>query len=254
LSNISAGRTLRRLREKAGLSVTAVGGAIGKQGKTINAWENGRGEPDITAMITLSSLFGVKNLLAVIATDMYGEKALIRPELSPEEESFLSRFRTLDRYGKLTVERVTDSENERIRLTGAGTGERLREGAENAAYIEIPVSKHPFYPGNGVREEELFETAELIRLPENDLYKGADFAVRVDGAGYEPRFSDGDILLIKRQDDIQIGEIGVFSVDGEVYLRGNGHGRLISINPGLDDITFSGKRKIRCIGKIIAQK
>jgi phage repressor protein C with HTH and peptisase S24 domain/DNA-binding XRE family transcriptional regulator len=254
MSNISTGRTLRRLREKAGLSVTSVGGAIGKQGKTVNAWENGRGEPDITALITLSSLYGVKNLLAAIAVDMYGEKAQIRPELAPDEEGFLARYRSLDHYGKLTVERVADSENERVRLTGAGTSEKSGDAAENARYIEIPVSKHPFYPGNGVLEEELFESAELIRLPENDLYMGADFAVRVDGAGYEPRFSDGDILLIKRQSEIQIGEIGVFSVDGEVYLRGNGHGRLISINPGLDDITFSGKHKIRCIGKIIAKK
>ncbi|MDR0974307.1 MAG: helix-turn-helix domain-containing protein [Ruminococcus sp.] len=251
MSNISTGKTLRRLREKAGLTVSAVGSAVGRQSKTVNAWENGRGEPDITALITLSSLYGVKNLLAAIAVDMYGERAPINPELAPDEESFLNRFRSLDRYGKITVERVTDSENERVRLTGTVDS---AVSASNIRYIEIPVSKHPFYPGNGVLEDELFDSTELVRLPENELYKEANFAVRVDGAGYEPRFSDGDILLIKRQPEIQIGEIGVFSVDGEVYLRGNGHGRLISINPGLDDIALTGKHKIRCIGKIIAKK
>ncbi|MDR0903067.1 MAG: XRE family transcriptional regulator [Ruminococcus sp.] len=249
MSNISAGRTLRRLRESAGLSVSDVGNAIGKQGKTVNAWENGRGEPDINALITLSSLYRVRNLLAIIAVDMYGDKATIRSELTPDEEGFLARYHSLDHYGKLTVMRVTDSENERVRLTGMS--ERREEPLR---YIEIPVSKHPFYPGNGIRETELFETTEFIRIPENDLYTGADFAVRVDGAGYEPRFSDGDILLIKRQPELQIGEIGIFSVDNEVYLRGNGHGRLISINPGLDDITLTGKHKIHCIGKIIAKK
>jgi phage repressor protein C with HTH and peptisase S24 domain/DNA-binding XRE family transcriptional regulator len=251
LSNISAGRTLRRLREKANLTAPAVGNAIGKQGKTVNAWENGRGEPDITTLITLSSMYGVGNLLALIATDMYGDKAPIAPELAPDEESFLSKYRALDHYGKLTALRVVESENERVRITGARGN---LSDPPPQRYIEIPVSKHPFYPGNGVRENELFESAELIRLPENELYTGAEFAVRVDGAGYEPRFSDGDILIIKRQPEIQIGEIGIFSVDGEVYLRGNGHGRLISINPGLDDITLTGKHKIRCIGKIIAKK
>jgi hypothetical protein len=229
--------------------VSDVGNAIGKQGKTVNAWENGRGEPDINALITLSSLYRVRNLLAIIAVDMYGDKATIRSELTPDEEGFLARYHSLDHYGKLTVMRVTDSENERVRLTGMS--ERREEPLR---YIEIPVSKHPFYPGNGIRETELFETTEFIRIPENDLYTGADFAVRVDGAGYEPRFSDGDILLIKRQPELQIGEIGIFSVDNEVYLRGNGHGRLISINPGLDDITLTGKHKIHCIGKIIAKK
>jgi transcriptional regulator with XRE-family HTH domain len=252
MSNIRAGRTLRRLREKAGLSVTDVGASIGRQGKTVNAWENGRGEPDITALITLSALYGVKNILAAVAVDMYGDSTPIRPELSPDEESFINRYRGLDHYGKITVERVTDCESERVRLTG-GSGGAGGVGS-GVRYIEIPVSRHPFYPGNGVHESELFDSAELIRLPENELYTGADFAVRVDGAGFEPRFSDGDILLIKRQSEIQIGEIGVYSVDGDIYLRGYGHGRLISINPGLDDIPLNGKHKIRCIGKIIAKK
>jgi transcriptional regulator with XRE-family HTH domain len=250
MSNLSTGRTLRRLRENSGLRVSDVGDVIGRQGKTVNAWENGRGEPDIDTLVTLSKLFGVKNILAEIAFDRYGAASPLVPESSLTEDAFLSRYRSLDHFGKLAAERVVDTEAERVRLSrDAGTA----DVSPAVRHIDVPVCRHPFYPGNGVDEISLFDSVELIRIPDNDIYRTADFAVRVDGAGYEPRFADGDILLIRRQSELQIGEIGIFSVDGEVFLRGFGHGRLISINPGLEDIKTEQNKQIRCIGKIIAK-
>jgi hypothetical protein len=227
-----------------------VGAALDRQGKTVNAWENGRGEPDIDALVTLSKLFGVKNLLAEIAADRYGQASPLVPELSPTEDAFLSRYRSLDHFGKLAAERVVDTESERVRLS-RNAGED--DVSPAVRHIDVPVCRHAFYPGNGVDEISLFDSVELIRLPDIELYRGTDFAVRVDGAGYEPRFSDGDILLIRRQSELQIGEIGIFAVDSSVYLRGFGHNRLISINPGLDDIPTDSSTSIRCIGKIIAK-
>jgi transcriptional regulator with XRE-family HTH domain len=245
----SIGKTLRRLRENAGLSVNDVGNAVGKQGKTVNAWENGRGEPDITSLVTLSTLFGVKNLLSLIAVDMYGDATPIRPENNEAEDKLLSEWRTLDRFGKKTVEKVIESELERVRF--------ITDDPESltayATHLEIPLARQPIFPGCDIDDTTLFENVRLIKIPKTELNKACDAAVRIDGSGFEPRFSHGDILLIKRQSEIGIGEIGIFSVDGKIFLRGFGHGRLISVTPGLEDIHINEKHKVRCLGKLITK-
>jgi transcriptional regulator with XRE-family HTH domain len=244
MSKLTIGRTLRRLRENAGLSVNDVGSAISRQGKTVNAWENGRGEPDITALVTLSTLFGVENLLALIAVDMYGDGAPFRPNITDAEETFLKNYRALDRFGKQTVMKVIECEAERVSFHSDDTLDDT---------LKIPLSRLPIFPGSNISEEAVFESVQFIKIPNTKLHKEVGFAIRVDGSGFEPRFSHGDYLLIKRQNEIGIGELGLFSVDGVVYLRGFGHSRLISVTPGLDDIIITSKHKVRCLGKLISK-
>jgi transcriptional regulator with XRE-family HTH domain len=55
---------LKRLREKSGLTADQVGKMIGKSGKTVNAWENNRGQPDAEILMQLCSIYNVKNILA----------------------------------------------------------------------------------------------------------------------------------------------------------------------------------------------
>lgn len=35
----------------------------------------------------------------------------------------------------------------------------------------------------------------------------------------EPAYRDGDILIVERADSIEIGEIGIFTLDGEGYVK-----------------------------------
>ena len=67
--NIASG--LRRARKAAGLSVNEVGASIGKSGKTISAWEVGRGQPDGDELINLCRILGVP------LSDFYGVDAVI---------------------------------------------------------------------------------------------------------------------------------------------------------------------------------
>ena len=54
---------LRRLREKSGLTANQVGEMVGKSGKTINAWENNRGQPDAEMLLQLCDIYNVDNIL-----------------------------------------------------------------------------------------------------------------------------------------------------------------------------------------------
>lgn len=56
-------KTLKKLRIKSGFTADEVGQQIGKSGKTVNAWENNRGQPDAEILIKLCDIYNVDNIL-----------------------------------------------------------------------------------------------------------------------------------------------------------------------------------------------
>ncbi len=66
-----------------------------------------------------------------------------------------------------------------------------------------------------------------------------------------PHFKDGDVVLVQSQPDVNIGEIGIFIIDGNGYIKERGERCLISINPEYDDIYFEEGQDIRCKGLVI---
>ena len=69
----------------------------------------------------------------------------------------------------------------------------------------------------------------------------------------EPLYYDGDILLVRKQPDINIGEIGIFIKDGRGYVKKKGKNRLISLNKARADIFPSEYGEITCFGKVIGK-
>ena len=77
--------------------------------------------------------------------------------------------------------------------------------------------------------------------------RSADFAVEVDGDIMEPDYHSGDIVLVKRDPDVPVGEVGLFVHDGMGYIKERGKKCLISRNPDYPDI----EGEARCIGLVI---
>lgn len=101
-TNIASG--LKQARKNAGMNVDEVGAVLGKSGKTISAWEVGRGQPDGDELIILCRLFGVH------LRDFYGDEyqAYIsdredRQESTNEELKLIEFFRNADDEGKRTI-------------------------------------------------------------------------------------------------------------------------------------------------------
>lgn len=59
---------LKEYRTRAGLTINDVGDRIGKSGKTVSAWECGRGQPDADMLLALCELYGVSSI-----SEFYGE-------------------------------------------------------------------------------------------------------------------------------------------------------------------------------------
>lgn len=83
-----------------------------------------------------------------------------------------------------------------------------------------------------------------------------DFALKVSGDSMEPNIPNDSIVLIKKCDCVDAGEIGAFYYDGEVYCKRllceNGKSYLESINDKYEPIEIIPENTLKVYGKIIA--
>ena len=94
---------------------------------------------------------------------------------------------------------------------------------------------------------------EVIRVQDSYEARRSDFVVPVSGDSMEPEFSDGDLVFIKSMPTVEVGEIGVFVVNGNAYIKKRGRDRLISLNRKRKDVVFEDVDTIVCLGKVIGK-
>lgn len=100
--------------------------------------------------------------------------------------------------------------------------------------------------GDPIFAEENIE--ETVSLP--SVWK-ADFALLCKGDSMEPKFYDGDKLLVHETDDIEYGEIGIFIVDGQGYVKKKGEYQLISLNDRVPNVYIDPFNEYHCVGLVI---
>ena len=83
-------KNIKRFRTDCGMNVDEVGAAVGKSGKTVSAWEVGRGQPDADTLIELCKLFRVE------ITDFYGHDQ----QVDESEKSLLDLYRSMAPDGR----------------------------------------------------------------------------------------------------------------------------------------------------------
>ena len=121
--------------------------------------------------------------------------------------------------------------------------------------IECITIKHSIYKvsaGKGYSlDDEDWEEINVVRTSESEQ---ADFAVTVDGDSMLPDYKDGDIVLVKQQDTIELGQIGIFTMNNnQGFIKEIGVNCLISHNPEYDDIVPTENDIIECNGLVLGK-
>lgn len=98
-----------------------------------------------------------------------------------------------------------------------------------------------------------YENSETVLVPLTEESRKADFILRVHGDSMEPMFSDGDYVLVKHQDAIDPGEIGIFALNGEGYIKKLGNNALISLNEKYPEIPVTPEDTSTCFGKVLGK-
>lgn len=169
-----------------------------------------------------------------------------KSEITNDELQRIKKYRKLDRYGKEAVDSVLNVEYNRCTS--------IVEDDDEDQEIKIKHSYYKVSAGTGFNlgNDDEWET---ISIPDTPEARKADFALTIKGNSMEPVYFDGDIVLVKEQSAIDVGQIGIFIVEGNGYIKKYGGDRLISLNAEYDDILFKNydSDSIRCAGRVIGR-
>ncbi len=166
-------------------------------------------------------------------------------EATDFEMEHLKKYRVLDVHGKRAVDAVLDAEYDRM----TQIVEREQKGW--VTYIncyDLAVSA-----GTGEPMGDSYYTHKL-EIPTERVPENAHYCVRVNGDSMEPAYRDGDVVFVERLDgSVREGEIGVFALNGEGYLKRLGRGRLLSLNPEYPPIPLHEYDDLRCQGRVLGK-
>ena len=223
---------IKELREKNKLTQQQAPEKSNLPPPTYRSYETGAREPGIDVLIKLSELYDV-------TTDYLLDHKPRLTMLSPSEISHIKKYRTLDPYGKKAVTSVLDIEFERCTYIPEPNREEL---------IEVSINYAPVSAGFGdeLEDYEQWEKASVPLTPES---RKADFILVVDGDSMEPKFHNGDYILVRKQPAVDIGQIGIFGVDGKGYIKKYGGDKLISLNKKYPDIPLD--EDSHCFGLVL---
>lgn len=113
MSRKTIAKALKRLRMKSGLTADEVGALVGKSGKTVNAWENNRGQPDAEILMKLCDIYNVSNILEEFREDDDDKKQF---SFTPHEKKLVTAYRNKPNMQEavnhlLDIEHVDDNYN-----------------------------------------------------------------------------------------------------------------------------------------------
>lgn len=248
---------IKEARKNKGITQTELGDKIGVAKTTIAGYEKNR-EP------TAAQLGAISDILDVDIEFLLQDEIRTRREnrATPAEmENLVKKYRALDWHGKDMVDVILEKETERMAAERrAHVAELLKESRkemevatetepEDHRAIDLMFDEEKTAAGSGYQLIE--ERMQVWKVLYNDLTRKADFCIEVDGQSMEPMIEDGDIILIRQQPSVDIGEIGLFTVNDKGYVKKQGPGRLISINKEFEDIIPGEFDTVFCRGKVI---
>lgn len=249
---MTLGARLREARKRGGYTQKELAQKIGAKHNSVSNWENGLNMPDPATIECICNVLDITPNYLLMGTE-YITDSPAGEGFTYAEMDLMRKYRGLDRSAKGAIDallnyyggQVLAATVESIKIEPAV---RLVSAEQNHTphfdIIQGVISTQSVAAGTGTYlDPDSFEPISVIK---NDMTGRASFYVPVTGNSMEPRYHDGDILIIEKT-AVRRGEIGIFTLDGSGYVKQRGECELISLNPEYmpipmnDDITCNGK-------------
>jgi len=237
------GRKLLELRRSRGLSLTDLCRELRTYGidvkiGAVSKWELGATAPNSYQLVALCHFYDVSDPVA-----------------------YFTGHQSLNSEG---LRKLADYRADLI-----ATGKYAPEpSSPDIIYITMPVSLLGASAGTGNFPDDA--CFEQVSVPKNAVPEGADFGIRVCGDSMEPVYTNGQTVWVKQCSTLRKGEVGIFSYDGEGYIKlyreqqpvdtdaytdseGILHSQpvLISYNPKYSPIVVSPEKDFRIVGRVL---
>lgn len=115
----------------------------------------------------------------------------------------------------------------------------------------------------GIPLEMIEDIVDTEEITEDLARTGEFFGLRIKGDSMTPTICDGDIVIVRRQDDAESGDIVIATINGDEAtckrLRKYKEGiELISVNPSYSTFEFSNEeiyeKPVKIIGKVVESR
>lgn len=234
---MSIGSRIKKRREELGLTQPQLAQIVSVSKGTIGNYESGVSSPNENI------LFRLFDALHCDANYLYQDDICIDhiESFTYAEKNHIKKYRLLDDYGKKAIDSLLNIEYDRCVCVGVDSYSKTT--------ITINRSNLPVSAGSGALLSD--ENLEPREYPDTTVSRQADIVIPVSGDSMEPMFYDGDEIYVRLQPAVEIGEIGVFIVDNNGYVKEYGGNVLISINPKYPNIKLNDYNDMRCVGKVI---
>ena len=112
----------------------------------------------------------------------------------------------------------------------------------------------------GIPIEAIEEIIDYEELDAEEFGHGEYFGLKISGHSMEPKISDGDVVIVKRQPDVETGEIAVVLVNGDdatvKRIKKSPQGvTLLPSNPAYEPMYFTNEEIERLpvviVGKVV---
>lgn len=112
----------------------------------------------------------------------------------------------------------------------------------------------------GIPIDAVEEILDYEEISEEMARNGEHFALQIKGDSMEPKFSEGDVVIVRKQAIVEDNEIAIVLVNGndatiKKIKRFDGGITLIPTNPNYDVITYTNKQieelPVTVLGKVV---
>ena len=232
---IRMGQVIRQYRQKAHMEQQDVGKQLGCSGNAIGGWESGRNGPSLDIIPQLCKVLNIPiyELMGIPAPE---------PTLPEQDARSLANLRALNGFNRQTVDQLV------LRLLAEqdlAEQRMLRQYHSRLTYVE------QLYPaaGPGVPAPDCAEP-ETLYLRASRASESSDLVMKVNGDSMEPDYPDGCRVFVNTGEETPIGEVGIFIVDGEFYIKQRRADCLYSLNRSHADIRFHEGMDVKYYGHV----
>lgn len=232
---------LVKLRDDLGIKQSEFAKSIGLSQSGYSLIENGKRELNDRICKLISNEYNVsEEWLKTGKGDMYIKK-------SPVLNQFEQIIEDFDLEDLVKVREFMDM------LIKVKEGSKIIQIRDHIEYISRPLYDLPASAGNG----QFLDSShyEMMDFPAGVVPPDSTFCVRVAGDSMEPHFYDRDVVFVKQIPVINSGEIGVFVLNGEGFIKKyvceGERCSLVSLNPAYEPIEIKEADHLKVVGKVV---
>lgn len=240
---MSIGSRIKELRELNGISRNEFASMLGVTVGAISNYENDVSSPKEPI------LFKIIESLNCDANYIFQDSVKIKTQqndVTLAEYEHIKKYRDLDEHGKEMVDFTLEKETERIKQYG-----KLGETPRPVTSFPMRLISYYFKNASAGTGQLVIDNLpdKDIEIPDKPKYRNVSYAIGVNGSSMEPVFHDGDILLVETTREIEIGDIGIFQINDECFVKKLGEKELISLNKEYKNIPLD--ETAITLGKVI---